>query len=116
MTQFKVLSKEEIAKLNNTDKAVYMKNLAKYEAEEKAKADAEAEEKAKAEEQAKAKTETTTAGSYLNEKEIEELKKHNPNVKQFYITSDKVAFPQLWLAIDHEKNIEGNPDQIQEIK
>jgi hypothetical protein len=125
MTQFKVLSKEEIAKLNDTDKSVYMENLAKYEAEQaKAKADAEekvkadAEEKVKAdtEEKAKSKTENTSAGNYLNDKEIEELKKHNPNVKQFYITSDKVAFPQLWLAIDHEKNIKGNPDKIQEIK
>ncbi len=132
MTEFKVLSKEEIAKLNSTDKAVYMQNLAKYEAEQakaKANADVKADEAdvktdVKADEadvnadvNAKAdKKEKVAPGNYMSEAEIEVLKKHNPTVKQFFITSDKVAFPQLWLAIDHEKNIEGNPDMIQEVK
>lgn len=143
MTEFKVLSKEEIAKLNSTDKAVYMQNLAKYEAEQakaKANADVKADEAdvktdvkadeadvktdVKADEadvnadvKAKAdKKEKVAPGNYMSEAEIEVLKKHNPTVKQFFITSDKVAFPQLWLAIDHEKNIEGNPDMIQEVK
>lgn len=108
MIEFKILSKEEIAKLNNTDKAIYLENLAKYEAEQvkvKANADVDAEKKEK-----------VTPGKYLNDSEIKELKKHNPTIKQFYVTSDKVAFPQLWLAIDHEKNIKGNPDMIQEVK
>lgn len=38
---------------------------------------------------------------YVNAEEIEAMKEANPSISKFYVTSDKTAFPSLWLAENH---------------
>lgn len=142
MTTFKKLSAEELAKLDPTAQAKYQANLQAYEAEQaktkeeaeaKAKEDAEAKAKAEADKKAKAEAEAAKKAEakkpkegeeasdevadadYLNKKEIEELKANNPTLKEFFITSDKTAFPNRWLAENHNSNRKLD-DVIQHIK
>lgn len=138
MSNFKKLTEEELAALNPTEQVKYQANLQAYEAEqakEEAEAKAKDEVKEKAEPKtakaepkiAKAEPKTTKAEKdneasegavnteYLTKKEIEELKANNPTLKEFFVTSDKTAFPNRWLAENHNRNC-GSDEVIQHIK